>query len=132
MIDRTLSEKAALEADAQTSQCFRNASLAFTSMPELVDGLYIEGYAIHGKHGFLLEHGWIELDDGRIVDPTLYTRDVNYFPGLRFTRRQIEDAMRTSPELPVFYRFGYGGSNSPEMRKAFAMALAYSNAQFEC
>ncbi len=33
--------------------------------------------------GFAIEHGWIEKD-GMVIDPTLPTDEIVYFPGLRF------------------------------------------------
>ena len=52
-------------------------------------GWYVEGWAIPDKEIRInIEHGWIELEDGSIIDPTfvaLGDRDVLYFPAIRYT-----------------------------------------------
>ena len=126
-IDQALSDKARRHIGTRAKACYHNAYTALGEMPELAGGLYVEGCAICDGDN-VIEHGWIELD-GRIVDPTLYDQgNVSYFAGLRFTQRQAWDAIRTIPkppsteDLPIFYRFGRGGCDSPEMMRAFAAA----------
>jgi hypothetical protein len=70
-------------------------------------------------YGCLLnEHGWLEKD-WEIVDHTLPSDEAIYFPGLRFVgERGIAAAMQLAKpgwceDLPFFYRFGWGGSDSP-------------------
>ena len=121
-VDRALSEQAARRIEAQVSECYSNAYRALLTLPELAGGQYVEGYAV--CDGLVLEHGWIELD-GRIVDPTLHGRgDVAYFAGPRFTQRQAWKAIEDTGDLPIFYRFGWGGCDSPEMMRAGAAAYA--------
>jgi hypothetical protein len=85
--------------------------------------------------GFLpIEHGWVEKD-GVIVDPTLPLDKGVYFPGLRFKgQRGLAEALRIAKpgyttELPIFYRFGWGGVDSPEFRAA--LIAAYRHAGLE-
>jgi hypothetical protein len=79
----------------------------------------------------LIEHGWIEKD-GVIVDPTIPLDEMVYFPGLRFAgiagiakALRIPKPYRTCEEFPIFYRFGWGGGDSPEMRSAWAGAFRF-------
>ena len=126
-VDQALSDKTRRHIGARAKACYYNAYTALGEMPELASGLYVEGCAICDRDN-VIEHGWIELD-GRIVDPTLYDQgNVSYFAGLRFTQQQAWDAICTIPkttfteDLPIFYRFGWGGCDSPEMMRAFAAA----------
>ena len=77
-IDRALSEKARRHIGARAQKCYQDAYAALLEMPELADGLYVEGCAICDGDN-VIEHGWIELD-GRIVDPALCDQgNVSYF-----------------------------------------------------
>lgn len=91
---------------------------------------YVEGMAVLGGK-LPIEHGWIEKD-GVIIDPTLPHDDLDYFPGLRFNgQRGLAEAMkipkpkRTREYFPIFYRFGWGGVDSPEFRAALVTAYRY-------
>ena len=132
-VDKELSRRAALEVGAEAQQCYANAWRALRDLPELAGALYVDGYAVdrmHDVHASLgvIEHGWIELD-GRIVDPTLHDdrEPLAYYPGLRFTLGELHTAMHTIPkttneDLPIFYRLGWGGQDSPDMMQAAALA----------
>jgi hypothetical protein len=91
---------------------------------------YIEGMAVFAG-ALVIEHGWVEKD-GVIVDPTLPTEELAYFPGLRFKgRRGLAEALQIpkddhTDDLPIFYRFGWGGIESPEFRAAMARAYRYA------
>ena len=78
----------------------------------------------------VIEHGWVEKD-GVIIDPTLPDDDLDYFPGLRFKgQRGLAKAMkipkpkRTREDFPIFYRFGWGGIDSPEFRASLDSGLS--------
>ena len=66
---------------AKPRQCYRNALRVVTQVPEYTRADYVEGMAV--VDGLPVEHGWVEID-GAILDPTLPTEEVAYFPGLRF------------------------------------------------
>ena len=89
---------------------------------------YVEGMAVFG--GLPVEHGWVEKD-GVIVDPTLPLKPGVYFPGLRFRGElEVAEALRIpkatyTSDLPIFYRFGWGGVDSPEFRAALIAAYRY-------
>ena len=82
-----------------------------------------------------LEHGWVERN-GVIVDPTLPTNELTYFPGLRFKglrglskALQIPKPEHTSEDLPIFYRFGWGGIESSVFRSALIAAYRFSGSE---
>ena len=70
--------------------------------------------------------------DGIVIDPTLPDDKMVYFPGLRFTGgRGIAEAIQIPKkdwceDLPIFYRFGWGGIESPEFRAAIVAANRYA------
>jgi hypothetical protein len=98
-----------------------NAALAVSGVPEYANADHVEGMAVLG---FLpIEHGWAEKD-GVIVDPTLPLKQGVCFPRFRFTGQRgfaemlwITKAKHT-PKLPISYRLGRGGTDSPEFRAA--------------
>lgn len=119
--------------DARPNQCYINAFRVMLHCPEFERATYVEGIA---HCGFAIEHGWIEFD-GEIIDPTRPTDKMIYFPGLRFdgmrglsTALQIPKPKGTQ-DLPIFYRFGWGGSDSPEFSAAREAESRYSNLLIE-
>lgn len=127
------SERTKKLVNARPQQCYRNAFRVVSSLPDYAGATYVEGLAVL-PGGFPLEHGWVERD-GEIIDPTLLDDGIAYFPGLRFQgQRGIAEALAlpkpdyTTEDLPIFYRMGWGGNDSPEFRAARdrAMALTYS------
>jgi hypothetical protein len=115
---------------AKSKQCYKNAVRVIQKVPEYRNADYVEGYAaIGGK--LCIEHGWVE-QDGVVIDPTLHDEGIVYFPGLRFTgERGIAKAMEIPKEkwckdLPFFFRFGWGGIESPEFRAAIVAAFRYA------
>jgi hypothetical protein len=106
--------------------CWRCAWVCLRTLP-LHGALYVEGWAVVA--GLLIEHAWIEVRD-RIVDPTLWDREVRYFPGLRFDRRAVrqELARKTGGTkgggLPLAWRYGWRGTDSPAYMVAYRAALA--------
>lgn len=111
-------------------QCYRNAFRVIKNVPEYSKADYVEGIATFDKGG-LIEHGWIEKE-GVVVDPTLPQDELVYFPGLRFTGREgLKRAMRipkpkvTQEIVPLFYRFGWGGRDSPAMLASWAAAARH-------
>ena len=69
-------------------------------------GWYVEGFAVPDMKGGVripFEHGWVELPDGRIIDPSfaaLGHRDVAYFPALRLPWKRAEQLVLHSAPLP--------------------------------
>lgn len=115
---------------AENKQCYANAVRVVWGVPEYQQADYVEGYAVIDG-GLCIEHGWIERD-GEIIDPTLPDDDLAYFPGLKFKGPlRIAGAMQIQKEdwcedLPFFYRFGWGGIESPQFRAAMVAAYRYA------
>ena len=130
-VNRELSARLAEKVGAGLKQCFLNAWRALQCERELEGGLYVEGWAVAGDRGLVIEHGWLELD-GEIIDPTLYDCDVAYFPALRFDRetakREVAQRGETMGpgELPIVWRFGWGGCKNSEYMDARERALEFS------
>ena len=120
------------DVQAEYGQCFAVAYRTVTLLPEYHDATYVEGI-VAVPSGVCMEHGWVEKD-GRIIDPTLPDDDLAYFGGLRFNGAiELARAMLTIPkeprceDLPILYRFGWGGRNSPEIQEAWAEARTFSD-----
>jgi hypothetical protein len=116
---------------ARPQQCYYNAFHVIQQIPEYSDAEYVEGMAVN-DHGIAIEHGWVEKD-GVIVDPTLPEVELSYFPGLRFKGlRGLSEAFtipkpkHTKDDFPIFYRFGWGGIESPEFRSALVAAYRFN------
>jgi hypothetical protein len=98
-------------------------------VPDYANAVYVEGMAVFG--GLPVEHGWVEKD-GVIVDPTLPLKPGVYFPGLRFRGGlELAEALRIpkakgTSDLPIFFRFGWGGVDSPEFRAALIAAYRHA------
>jgi len=109
---------------AQRKEGFRGAWSALYE-PELRGGLYVEGYVVILQDALAFEHSWIELEEG-IVDPTLWDRDLAYFPGPRFDREQALREVGEDSNLPVVWCYGWGGSDCPEYRAAYEAAWEFA------
>ncbi len=130
MKDKSESARVKRLVRARSKRCYHNAFRVIFEIPEYAGADYVEGLAVIGKV-LVIEHGWIEKD-GVIIDPTLPDKDLDYFPGLRFTgQRGLAEAMqipkpwRTKEDFPIFYRFGWGGIDRPEFRAALIAANRY-------
>jgi hypothetical protein len=116
---------------AKAKQCYLNAFHVIQEVEGYANADYVEGIAV--IEGVIeIEHGWVEKD-GVVVDPTLPLDDLVYFAGLRFRGQQelaeglqIPRPSGTTEDFPIFYRFGWGGIESPEFRAALVAANRYS------
>ncbi len=107
MFNKKLSKKAHDLIDAQPKACWKNAILALLTLPDLAGCVYVEGWIISL---IVIEHGWLEMPNGDIVDPTLIKGDAKYFPGVKYTAEQCEEAVSKGKTLPLVYEGnGFGG-----------------------
>ena len=118
---------------ARKSQCFKNAFDVIFHCPEFSNATYVEGIVVATKLSLLIEHGWLEIDN-QIVDPTLTDSHWTYFPGLRFEgqaglAKGLQLPKREGGELPLFYRYGFGGWDSLDFRSARQLATTFQAAQ---
>jgi hypothetical protein len=127
-VEKSKRLRGAIRARAQ--QCYANAWDAIETQEEYKHATYVEGMAV--ARGLVIEHGWVE-QDGEIIDPTLPDADVAYFAGLRFKGRdgldftwRIPGLIESGKKLPIFYRFGWGGVNSPEFLQAIVEAYRFA------
>ncbi|MBX7105381.1 MAG: hypothetical protein K1X57_14955 [Gemmataceae bacterium] len=119
---------------AKAKQCYLNAFRVIQSIPEYADADYVEGIVVIG--GVLpIEHGWVERN-GEIIDPTMPDDDLAYFAGLRFNGEcGLSKALQIPKpdyceDLPIFYRFGWGGIESLEFRTACVAAYRHAGNDF--
>jgi hypothetical protein len=115
---------------AKPHECFANAWKAIQTQEEYKHATYVEGMAV--LQSLVIEHGWVEKD-GEIIDPTLATENMAYFPGLRFTGRDgldstwlISGYLTSGLKLPIFHRFGRGGVYSAEFVRAAVDAYRFA------
>ena len=134
MKDTVESKRVGKLVRAKHKQCYYNAFHVIQHVPEYANADYVEGMAVI-LGGLPLEHGWVEKD-GVIVDPTWPETNAVYFAGLRFRggrglaeALQIPKPDRSWEDFPFFYRFGWGGIDSPEFRAA--LIAAYRHAGME-
>ena len=111
---------------AKQQQCYINACRVIWEVQGYSTSNYVEGIAVQvvDGGGVMFEHGWVEKD-GEIIDPTLPTEVYVYYAGLRCVgQRGLAEAMAipkseyTEEDVPIFYRFGWAGSGSPEFSQA--------------
>jgi len=111
-------------------RCWFNARRVVQKLDDFADASYVEGIACL-EGGPPSEHGWVCLQDGTIIDPTLPTAGGTYFPGLEFRGRSgIEEFLATPRgrecrRSPFFFAFGWGGRNSPGINRAWEQSEAY-------
>lgn len=118
------------EIGAIPKQCWSNAWAVIEKHQDYKDADYVEGWVVN-EGGVMFEHGWIERS-GVVIDTTIPTDGLVYFAALRFTGRKGQEEALAIPangsdqKLPIFFRFGFGGRNSPEYMQAFEDATSYS------
>ena len=118
LFDLELSREVAAKIEVMPQSCYHKAYLALC---QLVQGEYVEGYCL--AKWLIFEHAWVEQGD-KIIDVT-YLNDLPrvYFAGLRFDGvKAVQEATGNNLELPIFYRYGWGGSESPDMVAAYQAA----------
>lgn len=105
MYDTQRSLSAVKSISVEQKACYRNALLAFLSVDELHGGWYVEGFVVANVRGLSLplEHGWVELPDGGIIDVTYAAAGLRtgaYFPAIRLKARAAMRLVETESPLP--------------------------------
>jgi len=108
-MNRKISRYVAGVVNIEDGYCWDNVYLALSQLRWLRAGKYCEGWAVKAaevRGGKVLSyhppvpHGWIELPDGDIIDPTwLASSAVHYFPSLKLTWAELAEIDRLA--LPV-------------------------------
>ena len=93
----------------EKKSCFKNAMVAFLTLEEFRRGWYAEGFAIPDLNGLRLplEHGWIALPDGGVIDVTyadLGHRNVEYFPAIRLSWEHAMGLVSKDAAMPYMLR----------------------------
>ena len=123
---------AAYHIQAQPYRCWRNAALAVHLLPEVFadGGRYVEGWIVLPRqhHLAIIEHGWCQLADGTIVDPSILlveqpSQPIFYFAGLTLTPEQVQEQW-PGAVLPLVCHSKYGrdGMQHPGYRHAYEQA----------
>lgn len=137
MFDVTRSLAVADAIPPAPRSCYKNALLAFLALDELRDGRYVEGFAVPDFGGFRLplEHGWVEMVDGAVIDPSLAAlghTDVAYFPAIRLSRKATRRLVAEEVHLPYLlthrterHRRAYFAAQAKAHEAAFGLHTEY-------
>jgi hypothetical protein len=108
MLDVALSRDVGMLVRAEQKACWRNAVLGLaTLVNDHPQAVYVEGYVLTDI-GLPMEHGWIELPDERVVDPTIHCTPHlalirGYYPGKRFSYSDVmKHLRRRQRHLPTY------------------------------
>lgn len=131
MLDVTRSLVAAKTIPLEKKACYRNALLTMLYNKEYQSGWYVEGFAIPtiGNIRIPLEHGWVQLTDGSIIDPSfaiLGHTEVTYFPAIKLQWKRAIKLSLDNPSLPymlshrtIHNRAAYFKARSDSYKTAF-------------
>ncbi len=134
MFDVTRSLDVANRIPLKRRACFANALLTMAAYDEYQNGWYVEGFAVPTMKDIRMpvEHGWVQLPDGTIIDPTfavLGHTDVTYFPAIQMRWNRAEKLILANARLPYmlseksFKTLRTRAAYTKSMTKAFAMAF---------
>jgi hypothetical protein len=138
MLDFARSVAAAKTIPLERKACYKNALLTMLSNKEYQSGWYVEGFAIPtiGAFRIPMEHGWLELPDGSIIDPSfadLGHTEVAYFPAMKLQWQRVLKLCRDNPSLPSMlshqanrHRAAYLKARSDAHRAVFGEAFVPS------
>lgn len=93
--DSQVAAKAAAITKPQPKACWRNAALAVGVVSSLVlqPTYYCEGYAGSSELPIPIEHAWVELEDGTVVDTSPHWMERGADNLYEATRRYSEDEL---------------------------------------
>lgn len=127
MFDTIRSREAASHIIVEKRDCYKNALVALLTEERLQRGRYVEGFVVADFGGCRLpmEHGWIELPNGTVIDVTyadVGLTDVRYFPVLHLSRTRAAQLFDQGALLPVMLN-----QSTPQSRQQYreAQAAAY-------
>jgi len=134
-VDRVVSARLADRIQAQPNECYRNAALALFSSLVPADSWYVEGTVAMLDVSLPLEHGWIELRDKTILDPTLFRERSPapqageapvflYYGGIRYSRDRIIAAVHSLTGFPLIAHEPTPWFTHDGYRNAYQAALA--------
>jgi hypothetical protein len=113
--------------------CWANVVRALrTHRRQLGNVMYVEGWCAAPEIDFVGEHGWLELEDGTILDPTYAARDnedgkrlhYEYFPALHYRPEELKGVRLH--QLPLVYKTGgFGGMRNEAYKTAYVNAYRH-------
>lgn len=116
---------------AEPYRCWHNAFLSIMVLPEVfADGSYVEGWFVVPKETSIeiVEHGWLQLPSGELVDPSVVLTEkpdhpACYFAGYTLSRSQLA-ALAPGSTLPLVCHSTYGddGMSHAQYQRAYTMA----------
>jgi hypothetical protein len=124
----------ALRMGASPIQCFDNAWRMFLrTIPEFFypDGIFVEGWYVLDlpEKVVMNEHGWCELPNGTIIDPTVVLlvpqdQPVFYFPGVSRSWHEVSRLVDEEKWFPYVRGAEYGedGLGHPGYKAAYEAA----------
>lgn len=122
MKNNDLSTEWSRRVKAVPKACWRNSVKVIRWLKD-PGSSYVEGFVRLDYLGHIVvEHGWVELSDGTIIDPTIPDKDVTYFPGVRYSREEVLGKKQSEPPFVWGGKHGWGGFGHPEYRKAHEKA----------
>lgn len=133
-LDYELSVHVAGLIDAQEYRCWYNACKAIMQLPGLfLFASYTEGWLVVPKEEIqVIEHGWVSLPWGRIVDPSIVLleekgQEMFYFPALHFSWSQVQ-ALPKGVLFPLAHLISPTDHElgDPDYRAAYDRALEYA------
>jgi hypothetical protein len=104
-VDVTRSLAVAKTIPLKKNACYSNVLLTMLYHKEYQSGWYVEGFAIPARESIhiLMEHGWLQLTDGSIIDPSFadvgYTQVV-YFPAIKLRWKRAIKLFLDNTPLP--------------------------------
>lgn len=122
--------------DAQPNTCFDNVLDMLKLFPQIsAYGWFVEGWYVVDLADEVVvnEHGWYELPNGRILDPTVEIlvpsgRPVYYFTGVKRSWKQVRAILRKKGDIWFPYvravgTYGNDGLKHPTYKAAHDAAL---------
>jgi len=136
-VDWELSRTVAREVGARTRECYSNAARAVLNVRlEGRNPCYVEGAAVVliGEASLVaLEHAWVELADGQVVEPTWVLDGTGearaYFPIGKWDVEAVVEAVVERRKFPLLWTYGFGGCRHPQAAPAWDAARAWVAAQ---
>lgn len=110
--------------------CWSNAveTLLTVEHPALEGAVYVEGWAIPEGMGLAVEHAWLKLANGSVLDLTWLDCEARYFPGVEYSK---EELTAFDPDfLPIVWiTSGWGGFGNASYKQSYFMAVEATRRQ---
>jgi hypothetical protein len=138
VLDRRLSRVIQYAIEAKLQAPYDNAWRALLAFPVSCEqATFIEGFLVIDlpEEVILCEHGWLQREDGSIIDPTILVQplpsgsEVFYVAGIQRNRLDVAVLLGKPQQFPAVRsdtRFGPDGMDHPQYRAALLTARDHS------